>query len=201
MTEEQGKLLGKRLLQYPGSRSVNSDLYDRQVKFRHDLNWTHKRLVKTQQRNNADWTLRLMSDDWLIFSTKRRFYGVFRAVSPDCCNRTWSLLFIPPTRQSLFLPSEVQSRVCRPAAIQTILSKNRSGAPSLSLLLSSSSCCLSSACLPIFSNHAGKKKIKNWTACFQYKHFQMLGCKSRSYNCRGSIFSLTLPSIKVQKDT
>lgn len=134
------------------------DLYDNQVKFRHDLNWAHKRRAKTPQRNNADWALRLMSDDWLIFSTKRRFCGVLRAVSPDGCNRTWSLFFIPLTRQSLFLPSEVQSRVCRPAAIQTILCKNRSGAPSLSPLLSSSSCRLSSACLPIFSTHAGKKK-------------------------------------------
>lgn len=113
-----------------------------------------------------------MSDDWLIFSTKRRFYGVFRTVSPDCSKRTWSPFFIPPTRQSLFLPSEVQSRVCRPAVIQTILCKNRSGTPSLSPLLSSSSCRLASACLPIFSTHAG-------TACFRYAWQQIKAIELR----------------------
>lgn len=38
ITEERGMLLGKILLPYPASRSVNSDLYDNRVKIRHDLN-------------------------------------------------------------------------------------------------------------------------------------------------------------------
>lgn len=120
--------------------------------------------MKTPQRNNAGTRSGLHA----AFN-ERRLTHIFHKTSAngrclkngeprDCCNRTPSLFLIPPNRPSLFLPSEVQSRVCRPAAVQISLCKNRSGAPSLSPLLSSSSSRLSLSLPPYFQPPCLKKK-------------------------------------------